>query len=264
LSCEFKVLPGEKYSFWVKAENINQRMGKVSKAAKTIVVPMTPLMKEERQWPSEAKTDDGRRCTRAIVGKYRSWPVKNIPGFKRVQSTCDGKLLFISKTRVQITPVQLFYREVPGEFQPVPMVSEKTLLSALDLTNSDERAINRAVASIEKSLIRMGYNFDSDDVYPVNEYCVARRNDRLSGKTAYWDWMQDQRNWRYNCGISGEKLKLMMRKTMFDMSWGVQKFHADFKWTYDSSSCVRRPCDTTLNHLGQPELRYLTLVIRIS
>jgi hypothetical protein len=263
LSCEFKMWPGEAYSIVVKAYNINGVASTASRKAKKIVAPLSRLIKGERQWPTEARDDQGSRCSRAAVTNGYRWPVKEISGFRRLHSTCNGKVFFISNSRFSIASVRLFEREIPGQLQPGLSVSEESIVAALDLTGNDERLLNRAVSSIGNQLKKLGYYVDRDGLYPLKSSCVAQRNDLLPVVSAFWPSPLSARNWgSFDCRISGYKKEF--ERNFFGPSFGERKPRIDFKWTYDPVNCKRKPCEAQPNGNGTLDLKYLSLVIRIS
>ena len=269
LSCEFDMWPGEKYSLIVKARNINGRSGKETKAAKTITAPFTAAMKDLRTAPSEARDSFGRKCNKTNTPKYVRFPVKSIPGFKRVQSSCDGSVFFLGNIRVAVPNLPLFYRDVPGNPQPVLGPGDKSVMYALSQTMEDDQVIGRTESSVKSLLNKRKYDVNTDVVYPVYD-CDSQRNDALIGKPAFWSSLSgtlgsNSRGWSnpngIGCGLKGTKTE----KDRYNPNGGdysKRTVFVGFSWSYDPNNCRTRPCDAVnLNDIRV--LQYVRLAIHI-
>ena len=268
LSCEFDMWPGEKYSMIVKALNINGRSGKKTKPSKTVTAPFTAAMKDLRTAPSEARDAFGQKCNETNTKKYVRFPVKSIPGFKRVQSSCDGSVFFLGNIRVAVPNLPLFYREVPGNPQPVFGPGDKSVMDALSQTMQDDQVIGRAASSV-KSLLSKYYDVNTYVVYPVYD-CDSQRNDALIGKPAFWSSLSgtlgsNSRGWSnpngIGCGLKGTKTE-KNRENPNGGDYSKRTVFVGFSWSYDPNNCRTRPCDAVKINDSRV-LQYVRLAIHI-
>jgi hypothetical protein len=249
LSCLITNLyPDREYRFFVKATSSSGQTTS-SVISKTLLTRLPNLEREELKPPTGGRDFDGKSCNARLQNKSLSyWPIKSIPGFDRLQSDCSGRVLFISKTPVQISPTILERQKSPLG-NPEFYIRDDALELSLSSAYADKLLRDKALSYIYKqsSLRRWAITESISSSYPSG--CVAQRNDFVFKKGQVWNWFRYTPGWSRNCDVR------LRKETM-----GVQTKTIRLRWTYPTV-CVEANCDVNLNQFNEPELSYLRLVI---
>ena len=246
LSCLITNLyPDREYRFFVEATS-SSRQTTSSVISKTLLTRLPKLEQEELKPPPGGRDFDGKSCNARLQNKSY-WPIKSIPGFVRLQSDCSGRVLFMSKTPVEI--LQLFERKSPSgsfDFYIPDDALELSLSSAVE----DDRLVNKALIYIfEQSRLRRWAITESiSSFYPFG--CVAQRNDFVFEKNQAWNWFRKTPGWGRNCEVR-------LRKE----TTGVQTKTIRLRWTYPTVCLPGKNCDVDKNKFNEFQLLYLRLVI---
>jgi len=249
LSCLITNLyPDREYRFFVEATS-SSRQTTSSVTSKTLLTRLPNLEREELKPPTGGRDFYGKSCNARLQNKSLNyWPIKSIPGFDRLQSDCSGRVLFMSKTPVQISPTILTRQKSPLG-NPEFYIRDDALELSLSSAYADKLLVEKALNYIYKqsSLRRWEITESISSSYPSG--CVAQRNDFVFKKGQVWNWFRNTPGWSRNCDVR-------LRKETI----GVQTKTIRLRWTYPTV-CIEEKCDVNLNDFEEPELSYLRLVI---
>jgi hypothetical protein len=247
LSCVITDLyPNERYRFYVEASSSNRQITR-SKPSKTLITRLPRLERQEMLPPSGWRDVDGRSCNDRLQNESLNyWPVKSIPGFVRLQSDCSGRVLFMSKTPVQISPT-ILTRQKSSSGSPDFFIRDDALELSLSSIYEDDRLVESALSHISKQFLLRRWERIDSIVYPYG--CVAQRNDFIFERGQVWGWLRSTPGWGRNCELR------FWKETV-----GQQTRTVRMRWTYPTV-CVAEKCDVVLNLFQEPELSYLRLVI---
>ncbi len=248
LSCLITNLyPDREYKFFVEATSSSGQTTS-SVTSKTLLTRLPKLEREELKPPTGGRDEDGKSCNTRLQNKSLNyWPIKSIPGFVRLQSDCSGRVLFMSKTPVQISPTILERRKSSvGSFDFY--IRDNALELSLNSAVQDDRLVEKALSYIYKQISLRRWDLTQLISYPSG--CVAQRNDFVFKKGQAWNWLRATPSWW------GRNCELKLRKETI----GEQTKTIRLRWTYPTV-CIEEKCDVSLNLFDEPELSYMRLVI---
>jgi hypothetical protein len=248
LSCLITNLyPDREYKFFVEATSSSGQTTS-SVISKTLKTRLPKLEQEELKPPTGGRDVYGKSCNARLQDKSLNyWPIKSIPGFVRLQSDCSGRVLFMSKTPVEI--LQQFERKSPlGNFDFY--IPDDALELSLSSAVEDDRLVSNALSYIFKQsdLRRWAITESISSSYPSG--CVAQRNDFVFEKNQAWNWFRNTPGWSRNCEVR-------LRKE----TTGVQTKTIRLRWTYPTACLPGKNCDVNKNQFNEFQLSYLRLVI---
>jgi hypothetical protein len=249
LSCLITNLyPDREYRFFVEATS-SSRQTTSSFTSKTLLTRLPNLEREELKPPTGGRDFYGKSCNARLQNKSLNyWPIKSIPGFVRLQSDCSGRVLFMSKTPVQISPTILTRQKSPLG-NPEFYIRDDALELSLSSAYADKLLVEKALNYIYKQSSLRRWEITPSISYPSG--CVAQRNDFVFKNGQVWNWFLNTPGWGRNCEVR-------LRKDTI----GVQTKTIRLRWTYPTV-CIEANCDVNLNQFNEPELSYLRLVIVI-
>jgi hypothetical protein len=240
--------PDREYRFFVEATS-SSRQTTSSVTSKTLLTRLPNLEREELKPPTGGRDLYGKSCNARLQNKSLNyWPIKSIPGFDRLQSDCSGRVLFMSKTPVQISPTILTRQKSPLG-NPEFYIRDDALELSLSSAYADKLLVEKALNYIYKQSSLRRWEITPSISYPSG--CVAQRNDFVFKKGQVWNWFLNTPGWGRNCEVR-------LRKDTI----GVQTKTIRLRWTYPTV-CIEANCDVNLNQFNEPELSYLRLVIVI-
>ena len=247
LSCLITNLyPDREYRFFVEATS-SSGQSTSSVTSKTLLTRLPNLEREELKPPTGGRDFDGKSCNARLQNRpLNYWPIKSIPGFDRLQSDCSGRVLFMSKTPVQISPTILTRQKSPSG-SPDFYIRDDALELSLSSAVEDDRLVEKALNYIYKQSSLRRWELTQSIFYPSG--CVAQRDDFVFKKGQVWNWFRSTPGW-------GRACEARFRKETI----GAQTKTIRMRWTYPTV-CVEANCDVNLNLFNEPELSYLRLVI---
>jgi hypothetical protein len=238
--------PDREYRFFVKATSSSGQTTS-SVISKTLLTRLPNLEREELKPPTGGRDFYGKSCNARPQNKSLNyWPIKSIPGFDRLQSDCSGRVLFMSKTPVQISPTILTRQKSPLG-NPEFYIRDDALELSLSSAYADKLLVEKALNYIYKQSSLRRWEITPSISYPSG--CVAQRNDFVFKNGQVWNWFLNTPGWGRNCEVR-------LRKDTI----GVQTKTIRLRWTYPTV-CIEEKCDVNLNDFTEPELSYLRLVI---